>query len=149
MSLFTVQKVVFHDSFCLLVANSQVSKAINLYRLGFIGIPLHRSYFKFWFARLLGCGSNQKTRAMLPTLKMVKVGSWTTSRGSYVSSALTIRRSMPLGSPSEPFDGENLTTQSLRRVGACSGIARLWSGKRCRPQAGGDVCLQCVKPCSC
>lgn len=124
-------------------------KSINLSWLAFIGIPLHRFNFKFWVARLLRCGSNQKTRAMLPILKTVKVGSWTNSRGWSVSSALMLLRPKPLGSRFEPSDGENLTTQSRRRVGACSGIALFWSGKRCKPLAGGDVCLQCVRPCSC
>ena len=149
MSLRSIQKAALYDIFCLLIANPPVSKAMNPYRLGFIGIPLHLSNLKFWFARLLRCGSNQKTRPMLPTLKMVMVGSWTTSRGLSVSSALMIRRPKPLGSPFEPSDGENLTTQSRRRVGACSGRARLWSGKWCKRLAGGDVCHQSGKPCSC
>ena len=115
----------------------------------FLGIPLHRFNFKFLVARLPRCGSNQMTRASLSILKMVKVGSWMNSRGWSVSSALMIRRPKLLGSPFGLSDGENLTTQSRRRVGACSGIARLWSGKGCKPLAGGDVCLQCVRPCSC
>ena len=149
MSFRSIQKAASYDIFCLLIADPPVSKAMNPYRLGFIGIPLHLSNLKFWFVRLLRCGSNQKTRPMLPTLKMVMVGSWTTSRGLFVSSALMILRPKHLGSPFEPSDGENLTTQSRRRVGACSGIERLWSGKRCKPQAGGDVYHQYVKPFSC
>jgi hypothetical protein len=149
MQLFTVQKVALYDVFCLLISSLLVSQSINPYRLGFIGIPLHRCNLKFWVARLHWCGSNQKTRVMLPSLKMVRVGSWTNIRGWSVSSALMIRRPKSLGSPFEPSDGENLTTQSRRRVGACSGRARLWSGKRCKRLAGGDVCHQSGKSCSC
>ena len=130
-------------------SSSQMFKLVNPYRLGFIGIPLHHFNWYLWLARLLWCGSKQKIPVNLPTLKMVRVGSWMNGRSWFASSALIIRRLKMHGSPFVPSAGESLTTQSPRRVDACLGIAPLWSGKRCKLQDGGDVCLRFVESWPC
>lgn len=81
----------------------------------------------------------------LPSRKMVKGGSSMNSKNWSVSSVPMNRRVWDCGSPFEPSAGESLITQSRRRVVACSGIAPLLSGKRCKPRVGGVVRHLCVE----
>ena len=81
----------------------------------------------------------------LPSLKTVKGGSSMNSKNWFVSSVLMNLRVWVYGSPFEPFAGESPIIQSRRRVVACSGIAPLLSGKRCKPRVGGVVRHQFVE----
>ena len=81
----------------------------------------------------------------LPSRKTVKGGSSMNSKNWSVSSVLMNRRVWACGSPFEPSAGESPITQSRRRVVACSGIAPLLSGKRCKPRVGGVVRHQFVE----
>ena len=81
----------------------------------------------------------------LPSRKTVKGGSSMNSKNWSVNSVLMNRRVWACGSPFEPSAGESPITQSRRRVVACSGIAPLLSGKRCKPRVGGVVRHQFVE----
>ena len=111
----------------------------------FLGNPLQRANCSFVVARLSSCGSKQKLLMKLPSRKSVKGGSSMNSKNWSVSSVLMNRRVWVCGSPFEPFAGESPIIQSRRRVVACSGIAPLLSGKRCKPRVGGVVRHQCVE----
>ena len=110
----------------------------------FLGNPLQRANCSFVVARLSWCGSKQKLLMKLPSRKTVKGGSSMNSKNWSVSSVLMNRRVWVCGSPFEPFAGESPIIQSRRRVVACSGIAPLLSGKRCKPRVGGVARHQCV-----
>ena len=125
--------------------SSQYPSIVHSYRHGLIGIPLHSVNLAFAMVRIYWCGSKLKVPAKEPTLKMVRVGSWMTSKGWSVSSALMIRQSKIHGSLSEPFAGENLTILFRSRVGAYWEMAPLRSGKGCKPQVGGDAFPQYVE----
>ena len=111
----------------------------------FLGNPLQRANCSFVVARLSWCGSKQKLLMKLPSRKTVKGGSSMNSKNWSVSSVLMNRRVWVCGSPFEPFAGESPIIQSRRRVVACSGIAPLLSGKRCKPRVGGVARHQCVE----
>ena len=111
----------------------------------FLGNPLQRANCSFVVARLSRCGSKQELLMKLPSRKTVKGGSSMNSKNWSVSSVLMNRRVWACGSPFEPSAGESPITQSRRRVVACSGIAPLLSGKRCKLRGGGVVHHRCVE----
>ena len=111
----------------------------------FLGNPLQRANCSFVVARLSWCGSKQKLLMKLPSRKTVKGGSSMNSKNWSVSSVPMNRRVWVCGSPFELSAGESPITQSRRRVVACSGIAPLLSGKRCKPRVGGVARHQCVE----
>ena len=134
--LSVVWLLIFVQAFC-----SFVFWGLSL----FLGNPLQRANCSFVVARLSWCGSKQKLLMKLPSRKTVKGGSSMNSKNWSVSSVLMNRRVWVCGSPFEPSAGESLITQSRRRVVACSGIAPLLSGKRCKPRVGGVVRHQFVE----
>ena len=109
-----------------------------------LGLSLYRFNGSFAAVRFDWCGCNQLSPAKTQGAMTVMVGLSMRSKSWFASSAPMIRRPRHLGSPSEPSAGENLITQSLRSVVACSGSAQLWSGKRCNMQVGDGVHRQCV-----
>ena len=133
----------------ILVCQSIFPATVHSCRPGFIGIPLHSVNLPLVVARIYWCGSKLKVLAKMSTLKMERVGSWMTSKGWSVSSALMIRQSKIHGSLFEPFAGESLTIPFRSRVGVYWAMAQLRSGEGCKPQAGGDACPQCVDQHTC